>query len=101
MRLTEVSQTNPAAVIAGALIVLLFGAVALAALPIQLLPNISQPRITVVSGWREAAPRNAPFSTWLWPIHVIAAMASLSSAWAFTTLARLKAKKVFASSSIA
>ncbi|HZR37316.1 MAG TPA: efflux RND transporter permease subunit [Nevskia sp.] len=56
MRLTEVSQTNPAAVIAGALIVLLFGAVALAALPIQLLPNISQPRITVVSGWRAAAP---------------------------------------------
>ena len=56
MRLTEVSQTNPAAVVAGALIVLLFGAVALVELPIQLLPNISQPRITVVSGWREAAP---------------------------------------------
>ncbi len=56
MRLTEVSQTNPAAVVAGALIVLLFGAVALVELPIQLLPNISQPRITVVSGWRQAAP---------------------------------------------
>jgi multidrug efflux pump subunit AcrB len=56
MRLTEMSQTNPAAIVAGALILLLFGSLALIQLPIQLLPNTTQPRISVVSGWREAAP---------------------------------------------
>ena len=56
MRLTELSQTNPAAIVAGALILLLFGSLALIQLPIQLLPNTTQPLISVVSGWREAAP---------------------------------------------
>ncbi len=57
MRLTELSRkpirrlSSPVR-----LILLLFGSLALIQLPIQLLPNTTLPRISVVSGWREAAP---------------------------------------------
>lgn len=56
MRISELSQRNPAAVIAGTVILLLFGAIALIELPIQLLPDISKPQISINSGWRAAAP---------------------------------------------
>ena len=56
MRLTEFSQKNPPAVAAAALIVLLFGLLALHKLPIQLLPDTAQPQVFVNVGWREAAP---------------------------------------------
>jgi multidrug efflux pump subunit AcrB len=56
MRLTELSQKNPPAVAAAAAIVLLFGLLALLKLPIQLLPDTTQPQLWVNVGWREAAP---------------------------------------------
>ena len=56
MRLTNFSLQNPAAIAAAALIVLLFGALALAKLPIQLLPETRQPQLFVSANWREAAP---------------------------------------------
>ncbi|HUP91229.1 MAG TPA: efflux RND transporter permease subunit [Solimonas sp.] len=56
MRLTEFSQKNPAAVAAAALIVVLFGVLAMLKLPIQLLPDTRQPQLWINVGWREAAP---------------------------------------------
>ena len=56
MRLTQFSMSNPPAVAAAALIVVLFGALALAQLPIQLLPDTRQPQLFVNAEWREAAP---------------------------------------------
>ena len=56
MRLTQISLKNPPAVAAAALIVLLFGALALIKLPIQLLPDTQRPQLWVQAGWREAAP---------------------------------------------
>jgi HAE1 family hydrophobic/amphiphilic exporter-1 len=56
MRVLEYSQRNPAAIAAAALLLLLFGGIALFGLPIQLLPNTSLPHIVVQSGWRESAP---------------------------------------------
>lgn len=56
MRLVERSQQNPAAVAAAAAIVLLFGALALLRLPIQLLPDTRQPELFISASWREAAP---------------------------------------------
>jgi multidrug efflux pump subunit AcrB len=56
MRLTEFSLHNPPAIAAAAVIVLLFGTLALLRLPVQLLPDTAQPRLFVGVGWREAAP---------------------------------------------
>jgi multidrug efflux pump subunit AcrB len=56
MRLTQFSLQNPPAVAAAGLIVLLFGGLALFKLPIQLLPDTSQPQVWINAGWREAAP---------------------------------------------
>lgn len=56
MRLEKFSISNPAAVIAAALLVLLFGWIAMARLPIQLLPDTQQPQLFIQVGWREAAP---------------------------------------------
>jgi multidrug efflux pump subunit AcrB len=56
MKLSERSLQNPAAVAAAAAIVLLFGALALIRLPIQLLPDTNQPQLFVNAEWREAAP---------------------------------------------
>ncbi|ROH93689.1 efflux RND transporter permease subunit [Stagnimonas aquatica] len=56
MRLEKFSIGNPAAVIAAALLVLLFGWIAMARLPIQLLPDTQQPQLFIQVGWREAAP---------------------------------------------
>jgi len=56
MRLTQLSLQNPPAVAAAALIVLLFGGLALFKLPIQLLPDTSRPQVWINVGWREAAP---------------------------------------------
>ena len=56
MRLEKFSISNPAAVAAAALLVLLFGWIALSRLPIQLLPDTQQPQLFIQVGWREAAP---------------------------------------------
>jgi multidrug efflux pump subunit AcrB len=56
MRITQFSLQNPPAIAAASLIILLFGALALVKLPIQLLPDTSRPQIWINVGWREAAP---------------------------------------------
>jgi len=56
MRFTQFSASNPAAIAAAALIVLLFGAMALLRLPIQLLPDTKDPQIWINVQWREAGP---------------------------------------------
>ena len=56
MKLTQFSLQNPPAVAAAGLIVLLFGALAMIRLPIQLLPDTQRPNLWVNVGWREAAP---------------------------------------------
>ncbi len=56
MRITQFSQSNPPVIAAAALIVVLFGALSLAKLPIQLLPDMKRPQLWVNVGWREAAP---------------------------------------------
>lgn len=56
MNLTRISLKNPAYVIVVLILVALFGTISLFKLPIQLTPDIEQPQITVIAGWREAAP---------------------------------------------
>jgi len=55
--LTESAVRNPAATLVAALLVLGFGALAIYRLPIQLLPELSPPRITIYTVWRAAAPQ--------------------------------------------
>lgn len=56
MKTTRFSASNPAAIAAAALIVLLFGLLSLARLPVQLLPDTKNPQIWISVNWREAAP---------------------------------------------
>ena len=56
MNLTRSSIKNPAAVVVVSLIMVLFGLLAVAKLPVQLLPSIEQPQIFIQNGWRAAAP---------------------------------------------
>ncbi|MCJ8318420.1 MAG: efflux RND transporter permease subunit [Colwellia sp.] len=56
MNLTLSSLKNPTAVIVAILLVMLFGAISLFKLPVQLTPDISKPEITISTGWRSAAP---------------------------------------------
>ena len=56
MDITKASLKNPAAVAAVVALVVLFGALALQKLPLQLFPDIERPQIFVQTGWRAAAP---------------------------------------------
>jgi multidrug efflux pump subunit AcrB len=56
MKISKRCAQNPAAVAAAAAIVLLFGALTLLRLPIQLLPDTRQPELFINAEWREAAP---------------------------------------------
>ncbi len=56
MNLTRLSLSNPVAVIAAVLMMLLLGAVSLGRLPIQMIPDVQRPFIQVTTGWRAAAP---------------------------------------------
>ena len=55
-RLISVSILRPIAVIAAVLMVVMFGAVALQSIPIQLTPDVNRPVITVTTIWGGAAP---------------------------------------------
>lgn len=57
MRLTALSLAHPAAVMVAVSLVLLFGLASLTRLPIQLFPDIENPRIVVETRWRAASPR--------------------------------------------
>ncbi|WP_065204518.1 efflux RND transporter permease subunit [Shewanella woodyi] len=57
MNLTRISTHNPAGTLVTLLLIAIFGLLAIAKLPIQLLPDIQQPQISVFNNWRSAAPQ--------------------------------------------
>lgn len=57
MTLTRHSLNNPAAVAVIAAIILFLGAISLFRLPVQLLPQIDKPAISIQTSWRSAAPQ--------------------------------------------
>ena len=57
MNLTASSLKNPAGVVVATAIVIFFGIFSLGKLPIQLFPDIENPRITITTSWRAASPR--------------------------------------------
>ncbi|MBU2882045.1 efflux RND transporter permease subunit [Psychrosphaera sp. B3R10] len=56
MNLTRTSLSNPASVMVIIVLIMLFGAITIFKLPIQLTPTIEQPQISIFAGWRQAAP---------------------------------------------
>ncbi|MHA1108868.1 MAG: efflux RND transporter permease subunit, partial [Alphaproteobacteria bacterium] len=56
MNLIEISLKRPTAVIAAILMVVIFGVVALQAIPIQLTPDVRRPIIDIRTNWRDSAP---------------------------------------------
>ncbi len=56
MILTRRSLDNPVAVTVAVILIILFGAISLSRLPIQLTPEIEEPSITITTNWRAAAP---------------------------------------------
>lgn len=56
MTLTTAALKNPTAVVVAILLAALFGIISLSKLPVQLTPDVSQPMITISTGWRAAAP---------------------------------------------
>ena len=54
MKLTAASLNNPAAAIVAVTIIVIFGIASLSRLPIQLFPDIENPRIAIQTGWRAA-----------------------------------------------
>ena len=54
--LTRLAISNPVAVIAAILLVLLMGTIAMLSLPIQMIPDVQRPFIQISTGWRSAAP---------------------------------------------
>ncbi|MBT5266637.1 MAG: efflux RND transporter permease subunit [Rhodospirillaceae bacterium] len=56
MNIIRASIERPIAVIAAVLMVVMFGVVALQAIPIQLTPDVNRPVITITTNWYGAAP---------------------------------------------
>jgi len=57
MKLTESAVNNPAAVAVCVALVVLFGVLSLAGLPVQLFPQIQQPQLNINANWRAASPK--------------------------------------------
>jgi len=56
VNITRLALSNPVAVIASILLMLMLGAVGLSKLPIQMIPDAQRPLIQITTGWRSAAP---------------------------------------------
>ncbi len=56
MKIIEYSTNNPVKVAVGAIFVLLFGLLALFRIPVQLVPDVEKPQITVETRWIGASP---------------------------------------------
>ncbi len=56
MNLIQYSIRRPVAVMAAVLMVVMFGVVALVAIPIQLTPDVRKPIISIQTVWPGAAP---------------------------------------------
>ncbi|MEM7020615.1 MAG: efflux RND transporter permease subunit [Pseudomonadota bacterium] len=54
--MTKLSINNPAAIAVVVVLIVLFGIISLRMLPIQLLPKVERPTISVFTNWRAAAP---------------------------------------------
>ncbi len=55
--LTRISLSNPVAVAVAVILALIFGVISLTRLPIQMIPEVERPRITIGTAWRAAAPQ--------------------------------------------
>lgn len=53
---TKAALSNPVATLVAVLLVILFGALSLERLPVQLTPEVEKPEITIRTAWRAAAP---------------------------------------------
>lgn len=62
MSLIRVSAENPAALLAAAVLLFVLAVVGIAALPIQMLPNLEYPEININTSWRNAAPQEVEAS---------------------------------------
>ncbi|MCK5364937.1 MAG: efflux RND transporter permease subunit, partial [Gammaproteobacteria bacterium] len=56
MSWTRLALGNPVATLVAVLLVVLFGALSLVRLPVQLTPEVEKPEITIRTTWRAAAP---------------------------------------------
>ena len=56
MSLTDLSTRHWPSVAVAVVLVALFGATSIASLPIQLLPTIEEPQVSIANFWRAAAP---------------------------------------------
>ena len=56
MNLTRISLSNPVAVLVAVILAILFGTISLSRLPVQLIPEVEKPEITIKTNWRAAAP---------------------------------------------
>jgi multidrug efflux pump subunit AcrB len=56
VNLTKPALGNPVAVIVAVLLALLFGAIGLLRMPVQMIPNVERPTIEISTTWRAAAP---------------------------------------------
>ena len=56
MSLTRISISNPVAVIAAVLLLLLMGSIGLSNLPVQMIPDVQRSFIQISTGWRSASP---------------------------------------------
>ncbi|WP_169751178.1 efflux RND transporter permease subunit [Wenzhouxiangella marina] len=54
--MTRIGLSNPVAVAVGCILLVIFGLLSLARLPVQMTPNIERPSISITTGWRAAAP---------------------------------------------
>ena len=62
MSLIRLSTDNPASLLAVAVLVIVFGIVAIVSLPIQMLPDMEYAQINVNTSWRSAAPQEVEAS---------------------------------------
>jgi HAE1 family hydrophobic/amphiphilic exporter-1 len=56
MKLIESSIRYPVSTVVGVILVVMFGAISLFRIPIQLVPNVEEPKITVTTVWPGASP---------------------------------------------
>ena len=56
VKLTRIALSNPVAVIAAILLIILMGTVAMLSLPVQMIPDVQRSFIQISTGWRAAAP---------------------------------------------
>ncbi len=56
MNLIRLSIERPTAILAAVIILVVFGFVALRAIPIQLIPDVRKPLLTITTAWQGASP---------------------------------------------